>query len=89
MYADEYLDAPREGIRGSLYYRCKTKDEFANRTCTYYERAGDFNEEENTVYKTDHIAKAASMNLNRDIVHDPTLQKRNIDKCVGKANCPG
>ena len=73
LYADEYLDAPRPGVRGSLFFRCKTKDEFGNRTCSYYDRAIDYNEEENTVYKTDHEAKAASMNLNKDMIHDPTL----------------
>ena len=30
LYAEEVEDQPRENVRGTLYYRCKTKDEYGN-----------------------------------------------------------
>ena len=64
-----------EGINDEkvLFYKCKT--------CDYQERALEGNEYENCVYKTDMEAKAMALIINQDVVDDPTLQKRNIDKC--------
>ena len=81
LYAEEVLDNPRENVRGSLYYRCKTKDEDGNQVCEYQERAAEKNEFENCVYRQDMEAKALALNINPDIVDDPTLQKRKIKQC--------
>ena len=70
LYADEDIN---ERV---LVYRCKN--------CDYQERAEDKNEYENCVYKTDMEAKASALIINPDIVDDPTLQKRIIDRCRNK-----
>ena len=69
------LYAMDEGINDEkvLFYKCKT--------CDYQERALEDNEFENCVYKTDMEAKAMAVIINDDVVDDPTLQKRNINKC--------
>ena len=51
-------------------------------------QAQEGNEFENCVYKTDLEAKATNLVVSKDIVHDPTLLKREIDKCRNdKRNC--
>ena len=81
LYAEEeLLEIPSPGVRGALIYRCRTRDLMGS-FCDYYERAQNDDEQENTVYKTDLEAKATALNVNRDIVYDPTLQKRAIKQC--------
>ena len=69
-----YADEAEDGDGWGLFYKCKI--------CDYQERAQDGNEFENCVYKTDLEAKATNLVVSQDIVHDPTLQKRVIDKCL-------
>ncbi len=69
LYAEE---DPDERV---LYYRC---------SCGYSERAPPGNEYENCVFRTDLEAKASQLIINEDIVSDPTLAKREIDKCMNK-----
>ena len=58
--------------------------------CQRIETAEEGNEFDNCVYRTDLEAKASQLIINEDIVDDPTLQKRNVDKCKNpRGNCPG
>ena len=76
-----YADEAEDGSEWALFYKCKI--------CNHQERAQDGNEFENCVYKTDLEAKATNLVVSQDIVHDPTLQKRNIPKCLNnKKACP-
>ena len=67
LYADE------DPSERALFYKCKM--------CGYSERAAEGNEFENCVYKVDMEAKALELIINNDIVDDPTLQKRAVNKC--------
>ena len=75
LYADE---EPKER---ALLYKCKI--------CDYQERAQEGNEFENCVYMVDMEAKEMQLIINQDIISDPTLQKRMIEKCRNKTKaCP-
>ena len=71
LYPEEYETSPD---CKQLIYKCKI--------CGMGEViAPDSHESEFCVYKTDLEAKAERLNINTDIVDDPTLAKRTIDKC--------
>ena len=67
------LQPDEDPYEKALFYKCKI--------CDYQERAEDGNEAEHCVYKTDVEGKATKLIVNRDIVDDPTLQKRIIQEC--------
>ena len=70
LYADE--EKIDDDAR-SLVYIC--------RICHYQEQAEEKNEYDNCVYLTDLEAKEKELLVNPDIIDDPTLMKREIDKC--------
>ena len=75
LYPEELFD---ENEKGCLIYICKM--------CNAQEIVKEGAEEhEFCVYKTDLEAKAERMNINPDIVDDPTLAKRTITKCPNKS----
>ena len=72
LYAEEHRD--EEYPNGCLIYRCKM--------CNLPEIVGnDGTEQDYCVYKTDLEQRAERLIINPDIVDDPTLAKRMIDKC--------
>ena len=77
LYADEEFNSVTDRC---LVFNCKL--------CNHSQRVPDANERDNCVYKTDLEAKAERLVINEDIVDDPTLAKRQIDKCPNKnKNC--
>lgn len=69
------LDAKehRSDERRFLLFECKL--------CNNYQRAGEFSEADNCVYKTDYTMRAENLKVDPECVKDPTLQRRQDVNC--------
>ena len=71
----ETILKPSEEEDGKLYYRCPAKD------CDGGEPAEEGNMYDNCIFRIDLEKKAQEKIINKDIVDDPSLQKRTVDQC--------